>query len=50
MILPLWPDSYTRSIIEPESPALGLFMGDFEPLSAPYALDSLVVNLKSFPP
>jgi hypothetical protein len=50
MVLSLWPQPYTRSVVEPQSPALGLLMGHFEPFPAPYTLDALVVNGIAFPP
>jgi len=40
----LGPQPNARSVGQPEPAALGLFVGDFEPLASPDALDPLVVD------
>ena len=42
----LQPDN--RTIIEPQSPAFGLFLRDFQPFSAPDPLHSLVIDDPAF--
>ena len=44
MIGPLSPQTDARSVIEPEPPPLGLFLGDLKPLASPDAFDPLVVD------
>jgi hypothetical protein len=42
----LRPQPNARSVGQPEPAALGLFVGDFEPLASPDALDPLVVDTR----
>jgi hypothetical protein len=42
-----WPETDTRPVIEPEPSALWLFLRNLQPLLAPDAFDSLMVDLPS---
>ena len=44
MITVLWPQPNARSVGQPEPAALGLLMGDLQPLALPNTLDPLVVD------
>jgi hypothetical protein len=44
MIAVLWPQPNARSVGQPEPAALGLFMGNLQPLTLPDTLDPLVVD------
>jgi len=44
-----WPESDTRSIIEPQMTLLRLLLGNLQPLLTPDPLDSLVVDPKTLP-
>ena len=44
MIAVLRPQADARSVGQPEPAALGLFMGDLQPLASPDTLDPLVVD------
>jgi hypothetical protein len=46
MIALLRPQPNARSVGQPEPAALGLLMGDLQPLALPDTLDPLVVDLK----
>jgi len=50
MVSILGPEPDTGSVIEPESRPLGLFMGHFEPLTAPDPFHALVVHLPAVVP
>jgi hypothetical protein len=39
MARPAWPETDARSVVQPEPPAFGLFLGDFQPLTLPDPFD-----------
>ena len=45
MIAVLWPQPQAGSVIQPESPFLGLFHRYFQPLTSPQAFNALVIDL-----
>ena len=47
MVGPLRAQTNARSIIEPQTPAFGLFCRDFQPLTSPDPLDTLLVHRPS---
>ena len=50
MVGPAWPETDTGPVVEPQPPAFGLFLGDFQPLPSPDALDPLGIHLPAFGP
>ena len=44
MVGPLRPQTNARPVVEPEPPAFGLFGRDFQPLTSPDPLDTLLVH------
>ena len=41
----LWALTDTGTVIKPQSSSLGLFLGDFQPLSSPDTFDTLMIYL-----
>jgi hypothetical protein len=50
MVGPAGPETDARSVIEPQPPTLGLFLGNLQPLPPPNALDPLGIYLPAFGP
>src|SRR5438105_4578056 len=44
MVSPLRPQTHARAVVEPEPPAFGLLGRDFQPLTSPDPLDTLLVH------
>ena len=44
MVGSLRPQPDARSVVEPETPAFGLFGRYFEPLASPYPFDTILVH------
>ena len=47
MVDVLWPQTNTRSVIEPQPASLRLFHGNLQPLTAPQAFDPLIIEIPS---
>ena len=48
MVLMGWSQTYTGTVIEPETTSFRLLLGNLKPLLTPYALNMLVIDLPSF--
>ena len=44
------PEPHARSIIQPQPPALRLLLRDFQPFTAPYAIDALLIHMPAVSP
>jgi hypothetical protein len=44
------PKPHARSIIQPQPPAFGLLLRDFQPFTAPYAIDALLIHMPAVSP
>ena len=44
------PQPYTRAVIQPQPPALGLLLRDFQPFTSPNAVNALLIHMPAIPP